>query len=92
MNKLLKETIRTGEAEGLKFCGVESRSKHMFAVFENKKVSYGLRVLLSFMFLISFHVFDCFINIWIDFLYFGETWFICKWLWFYIRKALWNYL
>jgi hypothetical protein len=36
MSKLQKETIRTAESEGLKFCGIESRSKHEFLVFENK--------------------------------------------------------
>ena len=37
MNKLIRETVRTAETFGLKFCGIESRSKHEFLVFENNQ-------------------------------------------------------
>ena len=37
MKKNARQTIAIAEAEGLKFCGVKSRSKHEFLVFENKE-------------------------------------------------------
>jgi hypothetical protein len=37
MNKVTRELVSLAEAEGLKFCGIDGRSKHEFLVFENSK-------------------------------------------------------
>jgi len=37
MNKVARETIAMAESAGLKFCGLQERSKHEFLVFENNQ-------------------------------------------------------